>query len=260
MPGDEDRNLNDPTENQDAGLEAEADATDPDSEGSEDGDDAEGAAEGDGSDAEEGQAEVDGEQRRPTRGEARFQTLSRRAQEANERASRVEAEARDLRERLARLEQPRQQQPQGKSPEELALMTPDELINYRLGEATKGFEQKLGAIQWATYESGDKAAWQARVARDPVAARLSEKVEQRLTQLRAQGQNVDRERLYTYLVGEEVLAKGATAKAKQGAAGQQRIQRQQTRAGSQQRSDTQSNRGRMSEQEAREKRLENLTF
>jgi hypothetical protein len=258
MPGDEDRNLNDPTENQDAGLEAEADATDPDSEGSEDGDDAEGAAEGDGSDAEEGQAEVDGEPRRPSRGEARFQTLNRRAQEATERAARAEQRATELEARMARFEQPRQ--PQGKSPEELALMTPDELINYRLGEATKGFEQKLGAIQWATYESGDKAAWQARVARDPVAARLSEKVEQRLTQLRAQGQNVDRERLYTYLVGEEVLAKGATAKAKQGAAGQQRIQRQQTRAGSQQRSDTQSNRGRMSEQEAREKRLENLTF
>ncbi len=260
MPGEEDRNLNDVQENQDEGLEAEANAADPDSEVPEVGDDLEGAAEGDGSDAQEGQ-EVEGEPRRPTRGEARFQTLNRRAQEATERASRAEQRAQDLETRLARLEQPRQQQPQGKSPEELALMTPDELITYRLGEANKGFEQKLGAIQWATYEAGDQAKWQARIGRDPVAARMSQKVEDRLAEMRRAGQNVDRERLYTFMVGEEVLAKAGAAKTKQGAAGQRNIQRQQTRPGAGQRSDTQPARnGRMSEAEAREKRLENMTF
>lgn len=189
-------------------------------------------------------------------GEARFQTLNQRAREATERASLAERKASELEQRLSRLEQPKQQ---GKSPEEVALMTPDELVNYRLGEATKGFEQKLGQIQWATYEAGDKSAFQALVSRDPVAARYADEVESRLSQMRSQGQNVDRERLLTFIVGEKVRQKNSGAKAKQQNEGQRKIARQTVTA-TNTRGDTPSNRGKMSEQEAREKRLENITF
>lgn len=255
---DEKEVLDNTEEQQDEGLEAEADANDQDGQVDEDGADAEGSAEGDGADAQEGQ--VDGEPRRPSRGEVRFQKLSQTAKEATERAANAEKRAQEMEARLARLEQPRQEQPRGKSPEELALMTPDELINYRLGEATKGFEQKLGAIQWATYEQSDRAAFASLAANDTVAARLAPKVEERLRELRSQGQNVDRERLLTYLIGEEVRAKGSAARQKQQGDGQRRIAKQTVRSGGQQRSDTQSTRGRMSEAEAREKRLENITF
>lgn len=256
MPG-EDDNLELETPNE--GLEAEADAADPDREDSEDGLEAEGAVEGDGSESADGQ-EVEGEPRRPSRGEARFQKLSQSAREANERASRAEAAQRDLEARLARLEQPRQEQPKGKSPEELALMTPDELVQYRLGESEKRFQQTLGQIQWQTYEASDKAAFNALKATDPLAAKYADEVESRLMQMRQQGQNVDRERLLTYIIGEKARQTRAAAKTKQGAEGQRRIARQQTRPGAPQRSDTPNSRGRMSEQEAREKRLENMTF
>lgn len=249
--------LDDPKEQPNAGNEAEADANDQDGEDDADGSEGEGAQHGDGAEA-EGEGEVE-EVRRPSRGEVRFQKLSATAREATERATKLENETRELRDRLARLEQPRQEQPRGKSPEELALMTPDELIDYRLGIATKGFEQKLGAIQWATYETNDKSAFAALCATDPVAARYKDEVEQRLTAMRQAGQNVDRERLLTYIIGEKVRQRNAGAKDKQRNEGQRRIQRQQVRP-AQSRGDTQSNRGRASDAEALEKRLENVTF
>jgi len=242
------------------GLEAEADATDPDSENPEDGVDPEGAAEGDGASAGEGQ-QVDGEpaRRQPSRGEVRFQKLSQTAKEATERATRAENAARELQERIARLERPAQATPQGPTPEQIALMTPDELINYRLSESDKRFQATLGQIQWQTYETGDKAAFNALKATDPLAAKYADEVETRLQQMRAAGQNVDRERLLTYIIGEKARAGRSVAKQRQQAQGQQRIARQTVRPGAA-RSDTAGNRGKVSEQEARDKRLENITF
>lgn len=260
MADDKDVDLTlDDQETPNEGLEAEADAAGADREDAADGAEGEGSAEGDGAELADGQ-EVEGEPRRPTRGEQRFQTLSRSAKEATERAAKAEARAAEMEARLARLEQPRQEQPRGKSPEELALMTPDELISYRLGESDKRFQSTLQQIQFATYEQGDKSAFEAMKASNPLARRVADKVETKLAEMRQQGQNVDRVRLAKFLIGEEVWEKNATAKAKQGADGQRRIQRQTTRPGSQQRSDTAPNRGKMSEAEAREKRLENMTF
>lgn len=259
MAGEDDLNGGD-EELLNEGLETEADAGDTGREGDEVGTDGEGAAEGDGADAEGQSQEVDGEQRRPTRGEARFQKLSQSAKDAAERAANAERRAQELEARLARLEQPRQEQPKGKSPEELALMTPDELVNYRLGESEKRFQQQLGQIQFATYEAGDRAAFNALKATDPLAAKYADEVEQRLAALRQQGQNVDREKLFTFILGEKARQGRVAAKTKQAAAGQRRIAQQQTRPGAGQRSDTANTRGRMSEAEAREKRLENMTF
>ncbi len=258
MPGEQedDLTLDEGTPNE--GLEAEADAADPDSQDPEVGSDAEGAAEGDGADAQEGQVDAATE-RRPTRGEARFQTLSKAAKDANERATRAETAARELTERIARLERPAQTAPQGPTAEQIALMTPDELIDFKLGTATKRFEAQLGQIQWQTYEATDKAAFEALKASHPMARRLADKVETRLAEMRAQGQNVDRVRLAKYLVGEEAWEKGEAAKVKQAAQGQRNIQRQTVRAGAA-RSDTTGNRGKVSDQEARDKRLENMTF
>lgn len=238
------------------GLETEADAASPDSEDSEVGDDGETAAEGDGADAQEGQ--VDGEVRKPSRGEVRFQKLSQTAREASERAARLETQLRETSARLARLEQPAQAEREP-SKEELALMTPDELIEYRLGKATKGFQATIGQIQWNTYETGDKAAFNALKATDPLAARYADEVETRLMAMRAQGQNVDRERLLTFIIGEKARQNSGKAKQKAQATGQRRIAAQTTRPGSQ-RSDQQGTRGKMSEAEAREKRLENVVF
>ena len=239
------------------GLEAEAVADGQDGDEEVGGLDAEGAAEGDGADAQEGQ--VDQAERRPSRGEVRFQKLSQTAKQATEDAALARREATELRERIARLEQPRQAAPQGPSAEQIALMTPDELINYRLGESDKRFQQTLGQIQWNTYEASDKVMLNALKATDPLAAKYADEVETRLAQMRQQGQNVDRERLLTYIIGEKARAGRSVAKQRQQAQGQQRIARQTVRPGAA-RSDTAGNRGKVSDQEARDKRLENMTF
>lgn len=242
-------------ETPDEGLEAEADAASPDHEEADDGE-SEAPAEGDGSEAQDGQ--VDGEVRKPGRGEVRFQKLSQTAREASERASRLEAENREIKAAIARLERPAQQERE-LTKEELALMTPDEMVDYKLGKATKGFQATIGQIQWNTYEASDKASFNALKATDPLAARYAGEVEERLQAMRAQGQNVDRERLLTFIIGEKARAGSGKAKQKAQANGQRRIAAQTTKPGSQ-RSDQQGTRGKMSEQEAREKRLENITF
>lgn len=256
MPGENDL---DPTLNEEIpneGLEAEADAAGSDSEDAEVGDDGADAAEGDGTEAQEGQ--VDGEVRKPSRGEVRFQKLSQTAREATERATRVEQQLAETTARLARLEKPPAQEHEP-TREELALMTPDELIDFKLGRATKDFQATLGQMQWNSYEAGDKASFNALKATDPLARKYGDEVETRLTAMRAQGQNVDRERLLTFIIGEKARANGGKAREKAQNTGQRRIAAQTTRPGGQ-RSDQQGTRGKMSEAEAREKRLENQTF
>lgn len=258
LEGDDDEiTLDEGTQNE--GLQAEANAGDQDGDDDQEGSEPEGTAEGDGSDAQEGQ-EVLGEQRKSSRGEVRFQKLSQSAKEASERAANAEKRAQELEQRLSRLEQPRQEQPRGKSAEELALMTPDELIDYKLRLADKRFSAHLGQIQWTVYETGDKSAFESLKATNPLAAKYATEVEQRLQEMRATGQNVDRARLFTYMIGEKALAGRGAAKVKQQAEGQRRIERQTVKSGAAQRSDTQGNRDRVSEQEARAKRLENMTF
>ncbi len=257
MAGEDDLPLEDEgTPNE--GLETEADAASPDSEDAEVGADLEGSAEGDGADAEEGQVDQT-ERRQPSRGEVRFQKLSQTAKEATERAARAESAARELTERIARLERPAQAASQGPTAEQIALMTPDELITYRLGESDKRFQQTLGQIQWNTYETSDKASFSALKATDPLAAKYAGEVEERLLAMRAAGQNVDRERLLTFIIGEKARAGRSVAKQRQQAQGQQRIARQTVRPGAA-RSDTAGNRGKVSDTEARDKRLENMTF
>ena len=256
---DDDLILDDPKDKVNGeGLETEKDA------GGENGDeevgglDVEGAAEGERTEA-EGQDAVLAEEPKLSRGERRLQALANETKAAKEELGRERQARQELAERLGRLEQPRQAQPTGPSAEQIALMTPDELIDHKLGLASKRFEQQLGQIQWNTYEAGDKANFQALVRTDPQAARYADEVEQRLTAMRAQGQNVDRERLLTFIVGEKVRERSKGAKEKQAAEGKTRIARQTVKPGAA-RSDTAPNRGKMSDAEARAKRLENMTF
>lgn len=252
---DEDIIIDEGTPNE--GLEAEADAGDQDGDEVVEGADAEGAAEGDGADAQEGQVDVQPARKRGANDTIRELRASRQTE--TEARLRLEGETRELKERLARLERPAQAAPQGPTAEQLALMTPDELITYRLGESDKRFQQTLGQIKWETYEANDRSTFNALKATDPLAAKYADEVETRLTAMRQQGQNVDRERLLTFIIGEKARAGRSVAKQRQTAQGQQRIARQTVRPGAA-RSDTTGNRGKVSDQEARDKRLENMTF
>ena len=236
-------------DNLDVENETEANAG-PEPEQDEIGDDGQDAAEGDGTEAEE---EVEVEAARPSRGEQRFQRLANESKEAK-------AEAAELRRELQEFKAQQRQTAQQESPEQvaqrLALMTPEERLEYKLDQAERRNQQTMQSMQFQMQDSGDKSAFVALCASDPVAARSKDRVEAKLTELRSQGQNVNREALLTFLVGQDVRTRGGAAKNKQQKDGQRRTERQSVRPGNS-RGDSQPNkRG----EKTLEERLENVTF
>lgn len=232
------------------GVENEAEANaGPEQEQDEVGDDGQDPAEGNGSEAEE-EVEVAA---KPSRGEQRFQRLANESKEAK-------AEAAQLRRELQEFKAQQRQTAQQESPEQvaqkLALMTPEERLEYKLDQAERRNQQTMQSMQFQMQDSGDKSAFVALCASDPVAARYKDRVEAKLTELRGQGQNVNREALLTFLVGQDVRTRGGAAKSKQQKDGQRRTERQSVKPGNS-RGDSQPNkRG----EKSLEERLENVTF
>jgi hypothetical protein len=201
--------------------------------------------------------EVVAEAKKPSRGESRFQKLANEAREAREHSSRIEREFNEF-----KAEQSRQRATvEKKEPtaEEMALWSTEQVIDYKLQKATGQFSQNLQQLQWNTYESNDKAAFERLQLSDPRAKKYAAEVETRLASIRKQGQNVDREALLKFIIGEKVFQGGGKAAAKQKKEGEAQIRRQRTNPPAGQ-SDVRGGRTQDSEAEARRKRLENITF
>jgi hypothetical protein len=202
--------------------------------------------------------EVDAQpERKPGRGEARFQKLANAAKEATERAAKVEREFQEF-----KAEQSRQRATvEKKEPtaDEMALWSTEQVIDYKLQKATGVFTQNLQQLQWNTQEANDKAAFERLQLSDPRAKKYAGEVETRLAGIRKQGQNVDRESLFKFVLGEKVYNNGGKAAVKQKKEGAEQIRRQKTNppGGG---SDVRGGRTQDSEAEARRKRLENVTF
>ena len=163
---------------------------------------------------------------------------------------------RELQEFKAQQRQTAQQESPEQVAQRLALMTPEERLEYKLDQAERRNQQTMQSMQFQMQDSGDKSAFVALCASDPVAARYKDRVEAKLTELRSQGQNVNREALLTFLVGQDVRTRGGAAKNKQQKDGQRRTERQSVRPGNS-RGDSQPNkRG----EKTLEERLENVTF
>lgn len=209
-------------------------------------------------DEDQEQEEVDLKPEKPSRAQSRIQTLSNSAKEAAERAAAAERRAQELEQRLSRLEKP---EPVEREPteDEMALWTPKQVMDYGLSKATKQFEQKLGAIQWQTYEQGDKAGWDSYCASNPRAKRFSEQVESELQRMRASNRNESRANIYYWLVGKDVDSKAPKQVATQRAQGQQRIARQQA-SGASPKGDQRRSGGKLTPQEERDKRLRDAGF
>jgi hypothetical protein len=192
---------------------------------------------------------------KPGRAEGRIQRLAREAKEAREEVANERKARQELENRLARLEKPAVQEKEPTA-DEMALWTPDQIIDYKLGKATSRFEATIGQMQFQNYESGDKANFNALCAQDPIAAKYKDEVETRLADMRSKGQNVDRERLLTYIIGEKVRQNGSKAKAKQAQDGQRRIKRETVQSGSGKGDTAAPRRG----EKSLEERLANVTF
>jgi len=142
----------------------------------------------------------------PTRGENRFQTLrnenQRQAQELAETRRRLD----EITARLSR--------PQGESPEQRAarhaMMTPLEVMQETARESEGRMAQQIQMLQLQNLETADRTAFQAKAAVDPLYAKWGPKVEGKLAELRSRGQNVEREVVLKFLIGEAALERRGT--------------------------------------------------
>jgi hypothetical protein len=222
----------------------------------------ENVPEGDEVDGEDRQPDQDvaaraaAESQQPSRGESRQRALANELREARQREA-------DLNRRLDLLIQGQQpRQPQGETPEaranRLALMSPEERITAELNDAKQGFAREMLQTRLQLQESSDKAAYQAKATVDPLYKKWEPKVEAELTELRKQGQNVDREKLMYYLIGKSAVEGRQAAKPGQRAEAQRRVSSQRTRP-SNSGSDVSANR-RSGGGNSLERRLENQSL
>ena len=164
---------------------------------------------------------------KPSRAQSRIRTLADELKAERERGAQRDRELAEIRAQSQRSQQ------RGESREErearLALMDPEQRSEYRLNEALEQNRRDMAAMQFQMQDAADRSGFQARAATDKLYAKWGAKVEEELSKLRAQGQNVGREQLFKYLVGEAALAARGKAGKTARQEGQKRIQRQTTK-------------------------------
>jgi hypothetical protein len=194
-----------------------------------------------------------GQDRQPSRGENRIQTLRN---ELKERDARL-AEMNRRIDTLVSTQAPAR--PMGETPEQraqrFALMTPQEQIAETLRESEQRHAALLNAMQMQMLDTADRTAFQSKAAVDPLYGRWAPKVEGKLAELRAKGQNVDREVLLKFMIGEAALERRSSKEGRtEVRQAQRRVQAQRTRP-TNSGSDTQAQRRTGS---SVERRLENM--
>lgn len=198
--------------------EDDADGTEDDSEG--------GEGEGDDDGVDAAPEEPAPRQRRAARPEEpdRFSALEARV-EAAERVAR-EAEARlAARESAAPVETPEQEAAK------LALMTPEQIIDYKVDKALGRFKQTNERAQVATANAADKASFDTLIMGNQTFRKLAGEVERRHSEMMRAGTYPKREVVLMYLLGERAL-KMAQESGKQNTERERRVARQTTRPAS----------------------------
>lgn len=158
------------------------------------------------------------------------------------RAQKAENETQELRSRLDALE--RGQSGRSAAADEaeerarLEVMTPEERSEYRTTKTVNGLRQDFGRLQFQLADQTDKASFDAKAISNPVYARHADEVEDRLAALRRQGQNVTREIMLRFLLGEKAMQQQGRAAGKQRQAALKQRQRQTARPAGGGRSDT----------------------
>ena len=246
---------------EDDGLEDDApedEGEDGEGEGSDDGHDGpaeETAQEGAGKEG--GERRVLGRQREQVR-ETPLSRANRLAREARAEADRNTRELADIRAELQRARQPPQESPEAEAAR-LALMEPAQQQEYKFNKAMEQQNRRFAAMQTQLADSTDKATFSSLCTTNPLYKRVAAQVETKLAEVRRLGQNVDREALAKYIIGEMVLQRGPKAAAQQRKVGSDNIRRQQTRP-SNGRSDQQNATGDERRKASLRARLEDVTF
>jgi len=201
--------------------------------------------------------EVDTAPRRPSRAEGRIARLAREAREAKEEAAETRRQLQQMQQDMQR----RQAAAQEREPtdDEMSLWTPQQVMDHKLGKATRQTNAQLAQLQFQMVNTGDKAAFVALQSADPLAKRYAAEVERRHAELVSQGQFVEREKLLRYVIGDAMYTRRRGAVEKQRGEGQRRIARERAPLANG-RGDVARGREKLSDSAAREKRLENFTF
>jgi hypothetical protein len=203
--------------------------------------------------AQTGDQERQAGERQPSRRDRRIETLTTEVSEARRRND-------ELNRRLDQL-LAGARQPQGETPEQraqrLALLTPEERIQETLRESEVKHAREMQTLQFSILDGNDRAAFEAKATVDPLYAKWKPKVETELSQLRQQGQNVDREKLMYYLIGKNAVEARKQQGNGQRAGAQRRLQQQRTRPANSG-SDTSANR--RDRGNSLERRLENQSI
>lgn len=152
---------------------------------------------------------------RPTRGANRIQTLAAERAAEKVRADRLEAE-------LAALRNERQQQSQREAQqaeqERLANMEPAERVEHVVN-------QRLARIEFQSWDSNDRVAFEAKAAGNPALSRIKDEVEETFRSQVASGKPIDRQTIAAFLIGQKALAAAPRARAagaRSAAAGKER--------------------------------------
>lgn len=211
----------DPQDNLDVGGDdtQEGDAPQP---GADDGEQLADSGDPDG-DGGEGDEPEDGADDQPDGQPARRGNRAIAALRADRR--RQQAEIADANRRIAELQsqvaRPPQETPQQRA-DRLALLAPEDRVREEIREEMRVHDARQQAVNRQLMDNSDRAAFNSMAASNPVAHRLAPEVERRLGALRAQGQDLPRHVVLTYLLGERALAQAG--KAKPGAQDRQRRQ------------------------------------
>lgn len=206
-------------------------------------------------------AGIDGDGRRaaqvrqPSRAQRRIETLAREAKAAREEAAAARREAAEFR---AQMEGRRTQEQQQLERERVALMTPEEKLDYYRAEDQKALERRFAQLEFRSQDAADRSNFGALCARNPAYQAVADEVESQLAEARRIGTNLPRETIATYLIGKRAIERVNRAKPKQARAGAERIARETVRAPGSGASNVRAGQERSSGAAARNKRLENM--
>lgn len=168
---------------------------------------------GDGADEPRGQPA----QGKANRGQNRIQALANARIEADKRAAAAEARAQAYEQMMTR-----NQAPQGPSAsdiaaerERLALMSPEDRSAHERRQTEDKFNQTLSRVQLENADIRDSSAFERLRMRDPAIEAVGDRVETELAAMRRQGQNISREAIANFIIGQDARAQSAKARERQ---------------------------------------------
>ena len=193
------------------------------------------------------------QERQPSRSESRIRSLTEESRQAKQELAETRRRLDELSRQMA---QPRpQQETVAQRAERFSMMTPQEQIAETLRESEQRHAASMNQMQMQMLDTADRTAFQARAASDPLYAKWGPKVEGKLAEMRAKGQNVERDVLLKFMIGEAALERRSSKEAKtEVRQAQRRVNAQRTRP-TNSGSDTQAQRRTGS---SVERRLENV--